>query len=148
MWNFQLKQIESLSQVGITHLVEESKKEGFNFLIKLVNEYRNKTNTFNKKGECLYGVFQDEVLIGIGGINQDPYMKAKVVGRLRRFYISKAYRRKGIGNLLLRKILSDAKEHFQTVVLYTDTKQASQFYISNGFMKSEGYQGATHYLRL
>ncbi|MEN1937862.1 GNAT family N-acetyltransferase [Paenibacillus sp. 102] len=104
-----MKQIKNLSQVDITHLVEESKKEGFNFLIKLVNEYRNKTNIFNKKGECLYGVFQGEVLIGIGGINQDPYTKAKAVGRLRRFYISKAYRRKGIENLLLKKILSDAK---------------------------------------
>ncbi|WP_410982849.1 GNAT family N-acetyltransferase [Bacillus cereus] len=80
-------------------------------------------------GECLYGVFQGEVLIGIGGINQDPYTKAKAVGRLRRFYISKAYRRKGIGNLLLKKILSDAKKHFQIVVLYTDTEQGSQFYI-------------------
>ncbi|WP_243522499.1 GNAT family N-acetyltransferase [Bacillus pseudomycoides] len=148
MWNFQLKQIESLSQVDITHLVEASEKEGYNFLIKLVNEYRNKTNTFNKNGEYLYGVFQGEVLIGIGGINQDPYTKAKAIGRLRRFYISKECRRKGIGNLLLKRILSDAKEHFQIVVLYTDTKQASQFYISNGFMKSERYQGSTHYLRL
>ncbi|MBO1625650.1 GNAT family N-acetyltransferase [Bacillus arachidis] len=148
MGNLQIKQIKNLLQVDIIHLIEESRKEGFNFLLKLINEYKNKTNTFSKRGECLYGIFQGDALIGIGGINQDPYAKVKAIGRLRRFYISKECRRKGLGNLLLKRILSDAKEHFQIVVLYTDTKQASQFYISNGFMKSERYQGSTHYLRL
>ncbi|PFA16677.1 MULTISPECIES: GNAT family N-acetyltransferase [Bacillus cereus group] len=145
---FQLQQIENLSQVDITYLVEESKKEGFNFLVQLVNEYRNEINTFHKEGECLYGVFLEGVLIGIGGLNQDMYMKDVTIGRLRRFYISKKYRRKGAGNILLNKILSHAKEYFHIVVLCTDTEQGSQFYISNGFIKSEEYKGSTHYIKL
>ncbi|WP_410256876.1 GNAT family N-acetyltransferase [Bacillus cereus] len=144
----QLQQIKNLSQVDITYLVEESKKEGFNFLVKLVNEYRNEINTFHKEGECLYGVFEEEVLIGIGGLNQDVYTKDATLGRLRRFYISKKYRRNGVGNILLNKILSHAKEYFHIVVLYTDTEQGSQFYISNGFIKSEEYKGSNYYLKL
>lgn len=38
------------------YLVQESKDEGFNFLIKLISEYENKINTFNKTSECLYGI--------------------------------------------------------------------------------------------
>lgn len=143
-----MKQIKNLSQLDLTHLIKESKEEGFYFLPKLVDEYKNKTNTFSKMGECLYGIFQGDALIGIGGINQDPYTKTETIGRLRRFYISKAYRRKGLGNLLLKRILSDAREHFQIVVLYTDTERASQLYTSNGFLKSEEYKGSTHYVKL
>jgi len=144
----EIKKIIDLSQLDITHLIKESKEEGFHFIPKLVNEYKSKTNTFSKMGECLYGIFHEDTLIGIGGLNQDSYTKTETIGRLRRFYISKAYRRKGLGNLLLKRILSDAREHFQIVVLYTDTERASQFYTSNGFLKSEEYKGSTHYVKL
>ena len=106
----------------INHLVEESKEEGFNFLIKLINEYESKRNTFSKTGECLYGVFRGDTLIGIGGLNQDPNTKGKKIGRLRRFYISKDYRQIGLGRLLLERIIRDAKKYFHIVVLHTRYK--------------------------
>ncbi|OOR03181.1 GNAT family N-acetyltransferase [Bacillus mycoides] len=132
----------------INHLIQESTKEGFNFLIKLINEYESKRNTFSKTGECLYGIFRGDTLIGIGGLNQDPYTKVNKIGRLRRFYIAKDYRRKGLGRLLLGRILSDAKIYFTIVVLHTDTKQGDQFYISSGFVKGTMYVGTSHYLNL
>ncbi|PQZ57973.1 GNAT family N-acetyltransferase [Bacillus sp. MYb209] len=132
----------------MNHLVEESKEERFNFLIKLINEYESKRNTFSKTGECLYGIFRGETLIGIGGLNQDPYTKDKKIGRLRRFYIARDYRRKGLGRLLLGRILSDAKTYFTIVVLHTDTEQGDQFYTSSGFVKGTMYVGTSHYLNL
>ena len=148
MRDLQIKPIKNLLQVDITYLIEESKEEGFHFLLKLINEYKNNTNTFSGIGECLYGIFQDDVLIGIAGVNQDPYSKNNKIGRLRRFYVSKAYRQKGVGSLLLKRMLCEAKEYFQVVVLYTDTKRASQFYVSNGFVRSEKYLGSNYYFRL
>ena len=53
--------------------------------------------------------FSREKLIGIGGLNEDPYTENNKIGRVRRFYIAKEYRRKGVGRLLLLRILSDAK---------------------------------------
>ncbi|EJR55033.1 hypothetical protein IIM_01973 [Bacillus cereus VD107] len=133
---------------GINHLVQESKEEGFNFLLKLINEYESQKNTFSKTGECLYGVFRDDMLIGIGGLNQDPYTKDNKIGRLRRFYILKDYRRKGLGRILLERIISDAKIYFNIVVLRTDTEQGDRFYTSNGFVKGAMYVGTSHYLNL
>ncbi|HDR7277518.1 TPA: GNAT family N-acetyltransferase [Bacillus paranthracis] len=127
------------------YLVQESKEEGFNFLIKLKSEYKNKTNTFNKTGECLYGIFQEGKLIGIGGLNEDPYSENNKIGRLRRFYIAKDYRRIGLGNLLLKQLLSHAEKYFKVVVLHTDTKQGDAFYIANGFVKGELFKGSSHY---
>ena len=130
------------------YLVQESKEEGFNFLKKLINEYENKLNTFNKTGECLYGIFQGEKLIGIGGLNEDPYTINNKIGRIRRFYIAKKYRRKGLGRLLLARIINDAKKHFNIVVLNTDTVQGDKFYTSSGFLKGTKYMGVSYYLNL
>ncbi|CAM3973406.1 GNAT family N-acetyltransferase [Bacillus luti] len=123
MKDIYIQQIEDLMIYEYDYLVQESKDEGFNFLLKLINEYENEINTFNKTVECLYGIFQGEKLIGIGGLNVDPYTENNKIGRLRRFYISKDYRRTGLGNLLLNRLLSHTEKYFQIVVLHTDTKR-------------------------
>ncbi|EEL34161.1 GNAT family N-acetyltransferase [Bacillus toyonensis] len=148
MKDIHIQQIENLMKYEISHLVQDSKEGGFNFLIKLINEYENKINVFNKTGEYLYGIFQGEKLIGIGGLNEDPYTENNKIGRVRRFYIAKEYRRKGLGRLLLVRILSDAKKYFNIVVLNTDTEQGDKFYTSGGFVKGKKYVGASHYLNL
>ncbi|MFJ7762638.1 GNAT family N-acetyltransferase [Bacillus toyonensis] len=148
MKDIHIQQIENLMKYEISHLVQDSKEGGFNFLIKLINEYENKINVFNKTGEYLYGIFQGEKLIGIGGLNEDPYTENNKIGRVRRFYIAKEYRRKGLGRLLLVRILSDAKKYFNIVVLNTDTEQGDKFYTSGGFVKGKKYVGARHYLNL
>jgi len=146
--DIHIQQIEDLMIYEHDYLVKESKDEGFRFLIKLISEYENKINTFSKTGECLYGIFQGERLIGIGGLNEDPYTENNKIGRVRRFYIAKEYRRKGLGSLLLVRVLSDAKKHFNIVVLHTDTEQGDKFYTSSGFVKGIKYVGASHYLNL
>ncbi|MGH1256118.1 MULTISPECIES: GNAT family N-acetyltransferase [Bacillus] len=148
MKDIHIQQIEDLMIYEHDYLVQESKEEGFNFLIKLISEYENKINIFNKTGECLYGIFQGEKLIGIGGLNEDPYTENNKISRLRRFYIAKEYRRKGLGRLLLVRIISDAKKHFNIVVLNADTVQGDKFYTSIGFVKEIKFVGASHYLNL
>ena len=143
--DIHIQQIENLMKYEFKYLVQESKEEGFKFLKKLINEYENELNTFNKSGECLYGIFQGEKLIGIGGLNADPYTENNKIGRLRRFYIAKDYRRIGLGKLLLNKLLSHAEKYFKVVVLHTDTKQGDVFYTANGFVKREVYKRSSHY---
>ncbi|OTX33191.1 GNAT family N-acetyltransferase [Bacillus thuringiensis serovar brasilensis] len=143
--DMHIQQIENLMKYEFKYLVQESKEEGFKFLKKLINEYENELNTFNKSGECLYGIFQGEKLIGIGGLNADPYTENNKIGRLRRFYIAKDYRRIGLGKLLLNKLLSHAEKYFKVVVLHTDTKQGDVFYTANGFVNREVYKRSSHY---
>src|SRR4051812_9495841 len=119
MKQFELKRLKDLLNIDLTNLIIESKKEGFLFLERLINDYKNGTNTFSKPGEFLYGVFNQEgSVIAIGGINKDPFSTNKQIGRLRRFYVSKDYRRKGIGRSLVTRILKDASEHYERIVLY------------------------------
>ncbi|MDR2994931.1 MAG: GNAT family N-acetyltransferase [Bacillus cereus] len=145
MKDIHTQQIENLMEYEFSHLVQDSKEEGFNFIIKLINEYKNKINVFNKTGECLYGIFQEDTLIGVGGLNEDPYTEDNKIGRLRRFYISRDYRRIGLGNVLLNQLLCHAEKYFEVIVLHTDTKQGNAFYTANGFVKGGLYKGSSHY---
>lgn len=149
MREFAVKKIEKLMTNEITYLVQESKGAGFRFLEKLVNEYQDGTNTFNRYGESLFGVYNEKgILIAIGGLNIDPFSNNQKIGRLRRFYVANGYRRSGIGTLLLNTIISEATKYYNGLVLNTDTVQADMFYRSFGFSKSCKFPNSTHYLRL
>jgi GNAT superfamily N-acetyltransferase len=149
MENYKIREIENLPKDEIMKLVIESQNDGFQFLNRLVRDYENGTNMFDKPGEALFGVFDKRnELIAIGGINIDPFTKEDNIGRLRRFYVAKTYRRKGIGRMLVKQILDTAIINFQTIVLHTDTEQADKFYQSLGFKKTDRYPKSTHYLRL
>ncbi|WNS76255.1 GNAT family N-acetyltransferase [Bacillus sp. DTU_2020_1000418_1_SI_GHA_SEK_038] len=144
---FKIEKIEDLGALGISHLVQESKAAGFRFLEKLVNDYQNGTNRFNKHGESLLGVYNKQgVLIAIGGLNNDPYSNDPKIGRLRRFYVASNFRRSGVGTLLLNKIMLEAKKYYEGLVLHTDTVQGDLFYTAFGFSKTCDYPNSTHYI--
>ncbi|WP_420800282.1 GNAT family N-acetyltransferase [Neobacillus terrae] len=109
----------------------------------------NGTNTFNNFGEALYGVFNNNgEIVAIGGLNPDPFSNKPFIGRVRRFYVNKEYRRKGIGSLLLKSIINEAKKYYKILVLRTNTKQGDNFYTSYGFLKVDIYPSSTHYMEL
>jgi GNAT superfamily N-acetyltransferase len=140
------EKIPNLLKTEIQHLIKESQEDGFRFLDRLVNDYRNGFNTFTEQGEQLVGVFSEGLLIAIGGLNRDPFSGEGNIGRLRRFYVAKEYRRTGIGRQLVEKILEGAEDSFNVIVLNTDTDQADRFYRSLGFLKENKYPNATHHL--
>ena len=146
---FLVKQLQNQLPENINRLVFESKREGFRFLERLVDDFLVGTNTFSASGEILYGVF-DEIgnLVGVGGLNKDPYSTDKTLGRLRRFYVDPKYRRHGIGRLLLHTIIEFAKDHYDQLVLYTDTEQGDKFYTSMGFLRSQEFGSSSHYVNL
>ncbi len=147
--NYEMIQIDNLLDFDLNRLVIQSKEEGFRFVERLVNEYENGTNTFNQRGEGLFGVANEEgLLIAIGGLNKDPFSDEKFVGRLRRFYVSKEYRRNGVGSFLVKRIVAEAKKHYKILVLHTDTEQADTFYTTIGFSKGNLYPNSTHVINL
>lgn len=147
MSNMIVKRIKHLLAEELAHLAAESKRDGFRFLQRLIEEYESGTNTFNQHGEALFGIYDDQQLIAIGGVNKDPFASKEGAGRLRRFYVSSQYRRQGIGALLVKNVISHAQNHFYTLVLYTDTPEGDRFYRSLGFSKVES-KTATHVYQL
>lgn len=119
----------------ISKLVLESKQEGFRFLHRLVTEFEDESNMFNGSGECLLVVKEGGNILAIGGLN----IYGTDTGRLRRVFVSKQYRNKGIGKALIGALEHHAAKSFKNVVLYTDNVLAAKFYERCGYKSVKEY---------
>ena len=110
MNHIKLIRLTQLPRDDLQPLLAESRKEGFKFLDRLVLAYVDGSNQFGKRGEALFGVYSEQRLIAIGGLNRDPYLPQEEVGRVRHLYVLSAWRKQGIGRLLVQRIIDEAKE--------------------------------------
>jgi GNAT superfamily N-acetyltransferase len=75
----------------------------------------------------------DGALIGVGGLNIDPYLHRADVGRIRHVYVLGDWRRRGIGRTLVSRLIDEARRSFREVRLRTDTDEGASFYAQRGF---------------
>lgn len=141
-----IKKINASDLDLLENLAIEAQSEGYNFVNRTINEWKSGLNDFTKKGETLFGIFISDLCIGFGGLNVDPYIDNPLIGRVRHVYISQKYRRKGLGTLLMKKIICISAKHFKLLRLYTDNSKASSFYKTLGFKESIGVK-VTHTLK-
>jgi len=142
--NIRIEKVDQLPFPGFSNLLTESLTEGYNFVQRLTHEWESGKNRFAQKSEGLYKISMKEQVVGIGGINRDPYSEPNYFGRLRRFYIMSAYRGQGIGGVLLKEILRRHENKFDAIVLRTDNEMAGLFYEKHGFVAVQGQPNYTH----
>jgi GNAT superfamily N-acetyltransferase len=132
---------------NIAQLRDEATNEGFRFMEKLVNEWDSQVNRFDKPGELFVGAFQNNRLVAVGGLNIDPYLNDITVARVRHLYVLRSVRRMGVASGLVRSLIDKAQISFKAVRLFTDTKEAAEFYETLGFARSTALTAA-HIMRL
>ena len=137
-----ITQLEALPP-ELVDLEREASAQGFNFLGRLINEWRTGSNRFDKPGEHLLVAVDAGNIVGIGGLNVDPYRPIGDIARLRRLYVANDFRRQGVGEALVCALLKEAPRTFRVVRLSTDTEAAAAFYARLGFSASED-ETATH----
>jgi len=130
---FHLVSFTSDNYGMIESLVDESKQEGFEFVQRTIDDWNSGANRFSLVGEGLWGLVSGGELIGIGGLNVDPYVEDAGIGRVRHLYIRQAYRRKGCAALLMKTIIGHARLHFRVLRLFTANPVAAAFYVRLGF---------------
>jgi GNAT superfamily N-acetyltransferase len=148
MKNIEIIRLGKLPMDDLQPLVEESHDQGFEFLNRLVAEYASGINRFDKPGEALFGVYCDDNLIAVGGLNQDPYLSESDIARVRHVYVLLAWRNQGIGKQLMQAIIGEAKGRFRLLTLRTFSAEADGFYRAIGFQTKPEIQAATHHLVL
>jgi hypothetical protein len=75
-----ITKIGQLFDDDILHLINESINQGFRHLKRLVDEYQDGTNRFDKQGEALFIAYAKNQIVGICGLNQDPYSQESGIG--------------------------------------------------------------------
>jgi len=121
--------------------------EGFRFVDKLVEDWLSAANRFDRPNELFLGAFRERRLLGVCGLNHDPYTGQESVGRLRHLYVRPDARRNGVASALIKYILGEAETVFQLVRLRTDTHEAAEFYTRLGFTTVRD-AAASHAIRL
>ncbi len=130
---------------GIEQMQAEAHSEGYKFLDTLVEEWVSGKNRFDATGETLCGCIDEGLLVAIGGLNCDPYLADPTVARIRRLYVTSAWRNRGIGGALLDTLLSVARQNFRSVRLRAENPNAARLYERKGFTQTSSTT-ATHTL--
>ena len=134
--------------VGLEQLVQASVAEGLWFLQALRDQWNSGVDRFAKPGEALFAAHHGDSLAGVCGLNRDPHSADRAVGRLRRVFVGKPFRKQGVGRALVFHALSFAGEHFSIIRVQTETSEADFFYRALGFSRVLSPLDATHELQL
>lgn len=124
-------------------LLEASLAEGYDFVERLITDWNDGSNRFDRPGEVLLQVRDGLALVAIGGLNVDPYLDDASVGRIRHVYVLPSARRFGVGSVLIRSLLACARTDFARVRLRVGTPRGRPFYEALGFATTDEVD-ATH----
>jgi GNAT superfamily N-acetyltransferase len=140
--------LSNLTLDSVALLVDESERSGWRFMRRLIDEWLNGINRFDKPGESLFAALDGEQIVGTCGLNIDPYAIDSNVGRLRRLYVLEGYRGRGIGRQLIEVSIKAARPTFLSLRVRTENPQAGLLYERVGFVPVINQKDATHILML
>jgi GNAT superfamily N-acetyltransferase len=143
-----IERLRELPVDALGALVIESERAGSTFVSRLVEEWITGTNSFDRPGEALFGMWVDGRLIGVCGLNVDPYTDAARVGRVRHLYVLSAFRRLGAGRRLVTEVIEAGHSFFDVLRLSTSNPAAARLYEAMGFRPTDGATHATHVMAL
>ena len=132
----------------IQPLVLESRTEQHRFVDRLVDEYVSGSNRFALPGEALYAAYVGDTMVGVGGLNRDPFVIDSDSGRVRHLYVLKEWRGQDVGKVLMQQIVAEACNHFAVLTLRTFSPHAARFYDAIGFETVADVDAVTHRLLL
>src|SRR5688572_6670308 len=99
--NVVIEQVNDLPADAFDHLVAPSKREGWRYVQRLAEEWASGANRFDQLGEVLLVARVEGKIVGVCGLNIDPYTGDPTIGRVRRLYVHPDYRGQGLGRELL-----------------------------------------------
>lgn len=143
-----IERVASLPTAELATLVAESEEAGWRFLRRLLDEWSTGENRFERPGEVLLDARDAGRLVGVCGVNVDPYADSPRVGRVRRLYVSVGCRRQGIGRQLVERVVLVSRGTFDQLRLRTDNPEAARFYEALGFHPRLGLAECSHTLEL
>ncbi|HSE04502.1 MAG TPA: GNAT family N-acetyltransferase [Methylomirabilota bacterium] len=121
---------------------------GSGWVRRLADEWLAGDNRFDRPGKALLGARLDGRLIGVCGLNVDPYAGDTRVGRVRHLYVLTAWRCRGAGAQLVGAVLTAAHGRFVTLRLSTQNPSAARLYETLGFRRLMGDGRCTHLIEL
>jgi ribosomal protein S18 acetylase RimI-like enzyme len=129
-------------------LIAESEAHGLRFVRRLADEWTSGINRFERPGETRLVAAIGERIVGVCGLNVDPYAARPDVGRVRHLYVLGACRRLGVGEQLVTAVIEAARGKFERLRLRTENPAAARLYERLGFQRQLDVPDCTHIMDL
>jgi GNAT superfamily N-acetyltransferase len=129
-------------------LITESETHGVRFVRRLADEWTSGANRFDQPGEVLFIARIDGDVVGVCGLNVDPYAGDQNVGRVRHLYVRVSHRRLGVGQRLVIEVIQAARGRFDDLRLRTENPGAAQLFEALGFRRAVDVRDYTHVMDL
>jgi GNAT superfamily N-acetyltransferase len=142
-----IERLRGLPPDRVSDLLAESEEAGSRIVRRLVDEFADRTNRFDRPGEALFGASIAGRLVGVCGLNIDPYAGDARVGRVRHLYVLTPLRRHGVGRQLVGLVIEAARDRFESLRLRTNNPAAARLYEVLGFRAQEA-RDYTHVMDL
>src|SRR5947209_17682817 len=104
-----VERLTELPPHALAELVAESERGGWRFVRRLADEWADGTNRFDRPGEALFGARAGGRLVGVCGLNIDPYATDAAIGRVRHLYVLADFRGRGVGGRPVRAVVAVAR---------------------------------------
>ncbi len=143
-----IERATDLSARDLAPLIAESESEGWRFLRRLIDDWTSGANRFDRPGEVFFVARVAGLIVGVCGLNVDPYAADELTGRVRRLYVLRDYRGNGIGRRLVEAVVAAAMGRFRSLRVRTENPDAARFYECLGFANITGDLECTHVLEL
>ena len=141
----KIEHVHDLQPESLAALIAESEGHGLSFVRRLADEWAAGVNRFDRPGEALF-VAREQRIVGVGGLNIDPYVAAGNVGRVRHLYVLVSHRRRGVGERITAEIIAAARGRFELLRLRTSNSDAAKLYERLGFRRTHDAD-CTHVMR-
>jgi GNAT superfamily N-acetyltransferase len=128
--------------------VADGEAAGAGIVTRLVDEWMSGVNRFDGPGEALFGASIGGRLVGVCGLNVDPYAAQARTGRVRHLYVLSPFRGRGVGGCLVTAVIEAARGRFDSLRLRTANPVAARLYERLGFRVCEGLAHCSHIMAL
>jgi GNAT superfamily N-acetyltransferase len=143
-----IERLHELPPKSVELLVGEREQAGLGFVRRLVDEWASGQNRFDHPGEAFFAATLAGRLVGVCGLNIDPYTSAPRAGRLRHLYVLIEHRHLGVGRQLVGEIIRAARDGFESLRLRTSNPAAARLYEGMGFRRCDATDDRTHVMEL
>lgn len=143
-----IEHLTTLAASDLADLVRESTAAGYRFVQRLVLEWGSGANRFDHDGEALFGARRRGRLVGVCGLNRDPFVPSGRAGRVRHLYVLGQVRRSGVGTALLERVIEHARGGWHILHLRAADDSAARFFEARGFVRASDVETCTHVMEL
>ncbi len=143
-----IERLRELPPDRVGELLADSEAAGSRIVHRLVDEWATHINRFDRPGEALFGASIAGRLVGVCGLNVDPYAGDPRIGRVRHLYVLTPLRGHGVGRQLVWRVIAAAEDRFATLRLRTTNPAAARLYEAVGFSVRDDGSECTHVMDL